>query len=257
MSKKISEFTLKNSISPNDVLAILDSEANYDNKKILASVISGGGGGGDLDYYHELTNVQMTFNNGDYQTSFITADCDGLTAYEEGIYVLKATSTNTGYSGYGVVLNINNLGNKICYLTAPYTNSSTHPLPKYFFANNYLYIFIYINGAFRCLYSYPVSDRQTVYDSLTTTTPIIELDDAVNMHSVHVYSSALTSLTLTNAPSKNQGFEIEIQFTTGATFTFTASGLVGKWIGGAPTFEPNKTYVIAIKNGLAAWGEVS
>lgn len=66
----------------------------------------------------------------------------------------------------------------------------------------------------------------------------------------------LTSLTISGTPTKAT-METEIQFTTGETFAFTATGLEGKWVGGTPTFEANKSYVISIKNGIAAWGEIS
>lgn len=66
----------------------------------------------------------------------------------------------------------------------------------------------------------------------------------------------LTSLTISGEPTLAT-METEIQFTTGGTFTFTATGLEGKWVGGTPTFEVNKSYVITIKNGIAAWGEIS
>lgn len=66
----------------------------------------------------------------------------------------------------------------------------------------------------------------------------------------------LTSLTISGTPTKAT-METEIQFTTGETFAFTATGLEGKWVGGTPTFEANKSYVITIKNGIAAWGEIS
>ena len=66
----------------------------------------------------------------------------------------------------------------------------------------------------------------------------------------------LTSLTILGTPTKAT-METEIQFTTGETFAFTATELEGKWVGGTPTFEANKSYVISIKNGIAAWGEIS
>ena len=66
----------------------------------------------------------------------------------------------------------------------------------------------------------------------------------------------LTSLTILGTPTKAT-METEIQFTTGETFAFTATGLEGKWVGGTPTFEANKSYVISIKNGVVAWGEIS
>ena len=69
-------------------------------------------------------------------------------------------------------------------------------------------------------------------------------------------TTPLTSLTIAGTPTKAT-METEIQFTTGETFAFTATGLEGKWVGGTPTFEANKSYVITIKNGIAAWGEIS
>ena len=92
---------------------------------------------------------------------------------------------------------------------------------------------------------------QAVEADASSTTATLEL--AANK--LYTFATALTALTISSIPVGT--YETEIQFTTDATFTFTATGLQGKWIGGAPTFEPNKSYVIAIKNGLAAWGEVS
>lgn len=51
--------------------------------------------------------------------------------------------------------------------------------------------------------------------------------------------------------------EIEIQFTTDSTFTFTDGGYTGKWLGvSTPSFDPSTSYVIAIKNGYAVLGKV-
>ena len=98
--------------------------------------------------------------------------------------------------------------------------------------------------------------------SSNETTPAFNLDTlgqpmTNNLHKRIIYGTPISSLTLVNSPIPNQGFEQEFQFTTDSTFTFTAAGLVGKWVGGTPTFEPNKSYVISIKNGIAACGEVS
>lgn len=69
-------------------------------------------------------------------------------------------------------------------------------------------------------------------------------------------TTPLTSLTISGTPTVAT-METEIQFTTGENFAFTATGLEGKWVGGTPTFEANKSYVITIKNSIAAWGEIS
>lgn len=91
------------------------------------------------------------------------------------------------------------------------------------------------------------------FGSYATVTPTIPITIS---NRVKNCVNAISSLTLTGNPPSDT-YEQVIKFTTDSTFTFTATGLQGKWIGGAPTFEPNKSYVIAIKNGLAAWGEVS
>lgn len=88
----------------------------------------------------------------------------------------------------------------------------------------------------------------------TSTTPSITLSASVDIFVD--CTNPLTSLTISGDPSVTT-WETEIQFTTDATFVFTATGLQGKWVGGTPSFEANKSYVIAIKNGIAAWGEVS
>lgn len=88
----------------------------------------------------------------------------------------------------------------------------------------------------------------------TSATPSIAL--SANVDTFISCTTPITSLTITGSPSVTT-WETEIQFTTDSTFTFTATELQGKWVGGAPTFGTNKSYVIAIKNGIAAWGEIS
>lgn len=78
---------------------------------------------------------------------------------------------------------------------------------------------------------------------------------ALASNTVYKYSNALTALTISSIP--NDTYETEIQFTTDTGFTFTDNALTNKWIGGAPTFEDSKSYVIVVKNGLGAWGEIS
>ena len=85
-------------------------------------------------------------------------------------------------------------------------------------------------------------------------TPVIVLSSSVDK--CISCTTPLTSLTISGTPTVAT-METEIQFTTGATFAFTATGLEGKWVGGTPTFEANKSYVITVKNSIAAWGEIS
>ena len=100
--------------------------------------------------------------------------------------------------------------------------------------------------------------RKTTLFQIPTTsvsaTPAIALSS--NVDKFISCTTPITSLTIVGTPT-SATMETEIQFTTGETFAFTATGLEGKWVGGTPTFEANKSYVIAIKNGTAAWGEIS
>lgn len=99
--------------------------------------------------------------------------------------------------------------------------------------------------------------KATLFQIPTTSvsaTPVIVLSSSVDKFIS--CKTPLTSLTISGTPT-NATMETEIQFTTGETFAFTATGLEGKWVGGTPTFEASKSYVISIKNGIAAWGEIS
>lgn len=87
------------------------------------------------------------------------------------------------------------------------------------------------------------------------TTPSISLG-STDQNKRFRYTNPLTSLTFTGNISSGT-YETEIQFTTDSTFTLVEGNLAGNWVGGTPTFSPNTRYVIAIKNGIAACGEVS
>lgn len=66
----------------------------------------------------------------------------------------------------------------------------------------------------------------------------------------YVFSTALTSLTLTTIP--NSQYFISLNFTTGNTFTFSATNLTDWFfVDNPPTFLPNKKYEIIIVNGKA------
>ena len=99
--------------------------------------------------------------------------------------------------------------------------------------------------------------KSALFQMLTpngSATPVIVLSSSVDK--CISCTTPLTSLTISGEPTKAT-LETEIQFTTGETFAFTATGLEGKWVGGTPTFEANKSYVITVKNSIAAWGEIS
>ena len=99
--------------------------------------------------------------------------------------------------------------------------------------------------------------KATLFQIPTTSvsaTPAIALSS--NVDKFISCTTPITSLTIVGTPT-SATMETEIQFTTGETFAFTATGLEGKWVGGTPTFEANKSYVITVKNSIAAWGEIS
>lgn len=102
---------------------------------------------------------------------------------------------------------------------------------------------------------------QTLTEDTTNTTATIAIDSTNFYNKLYRYTQALTELTLTGSlvetAASTYRYETEIQFTTGATFTFTATGLANRWIGiNAPSFDSNTTYIIAIKNGYAVLGKV-
>lgn len=93
---------------------------------------------------------------------------------------------------------------------------------------------------------------QSVIADTTNTSATIA---SVAANTRYTFSQALSALTLTAVV--DSVLESEIQFTTGSTFTFTATPLVDKWLGvSAPTFDANSTYIIAIKSGYAVLGKV-
>lgn len=107
--------------------------------------------------------------------------------------------------------------------------------------------------------------QKAVYQSLsedtTHTTASLAVDSTNFYNKLYRYTQPLTELTLSGAPIETSAstyrYETEIQFTTGATFTFTASGMTGKWLGvTAPIFDANTSYVIAIKNGYGVCSKV-
>ena len=260
MSKPIGDLTLKAAPAGADMIAIADSQDSNKTKKILVSAL--GGGGSSAQYYHELKNVSITSSSS--TPINITADCDNLTAYEPGLYVLEMPTSISGARSLGVTLNINNLGTVWWRILTDY-NSGVDAAPKNFIITGGIYILVYNDIAtdtyFRPIYAPTIPIKQTMVMQ-GGSTPSIDLSyfGSVGLNNVHVryeFTDALSSLTLSHAPIANQGFEQEIHFTTGSTFVFTASDMTGKWLGvSAPTFEPNTSYVIAIKNGYGVCAKV-
>jgi hypothetical protein len=90
--------------------------------------------------------------------------------------------------------------------------------------------------------------KEIVNTSATTVTV------SVDENTRYVYTQPLTSLTI--GAVEDSLLESELDFTTGSTFSFTATPLTNKWIDMAPTWLPNTHYIIVIKSGYASWGIV-
>lgn len=95
-----------------------------------------------------------------------------------------------------------------------------------------------------------VCGPQKVVVNTTATTASLSVDANVR----YEYNQPLTSLTITGVENSLQ--ESELDFTTGTSFSFTATPLTNKWINNVPTWLPNTHYIISIKNGYATWGIV-
>lgn len=95
------------------------------------------------------------------------------------------------------------------------------------------------------------SNKETV--QTVNNAPTSPLTIAAN--TCYKFGNAITSLTISNRITDAQ--EVEIQFTTGGSFSFTATPWASYWVNGVPSFSANKSYVLAFKNGYGAWGEVA
>lgn len=95
-----------------------------------------------------------------------------------------------------------------------------------------------------------ISTKQKVVTDTSNTTATV----SVSENTRYVYTQPLTSLTISSV--EDSLLESEIDFTTGTSFSFTATPLTTKWIDMAPTWLPNTHYVISIKTGYASWGIV-
>lgn len=284
MSKTIGNMTLKAAPVGTDMVAIADSEDLDKTKKVLLSAISGGGG---ESHIHWIKNASY-----DSSTKVLSGIADDVTSYVDGdLYAFYFPENVSG--NVLLKVDVNSLGALVVYRPGLDTYQFNGVfkqnwlmiftyksyLPGFFlayadtFANSFMKV--QSNMILSSCSIIPTSNTYTLgntgrswtniyvnscpvdqeVSSSTSTTPTIDLNNSSNYHKVFVYTLPLTSLTLTNVSSKT--FEQEIQFTTDSTFTFTASGLTGKWLGvSAPTFDPNTSYVIAIKNGYAVCSKV-
>jgi hypothetical protein len=286
--QKISQLTQKQTLVDADVITILDSENNLTNKKALISALPK-----EVPHFHDLGTVTGTFSNGVLsltanQTEIVNGDLYGFVCpitNNDNATTATITIGSTTLNLRSVVfdhLYENNAGlwQQGFYQVYQYIEQ----------ANAFALVFdsmmalsfnkVNFENILTCMDLIPATGVNLTIGSPTNrfftgffdklllsssnipvaqnivTSPLITPSiTSVESHTVYKYTNALTSLTIGTIPSDT--FEAEIQFTTRSSFIFTASSLANKWIGGTPTFEPNKSYVIAIKNGLAAWGEVS
>ena len=88
-------------------------------------------------------------------------------------------------------------------------------------------------------------DARTSNNAVTTVT-------AAN-NTEHELLNAVTSLTISFTGAAD--FDYWLKFTTGSSITVTLPE-TATYIGGVPTFEPNKTYEMSIKNGCVVCAEV-
>ena len=93
-----------------------------------------------------------------------------------------------------------------------------------------------------------ISTKQRLVTDTTSTTTSVSVAENTR----YVYTQPLTSLTLSSVADSL--LESEIDFTTGTSFSFTATPLTNKWIDFAQTWLPNTHYIIVIKSGYASWG---
>ena len=275
MSKPIGDLTLKAAPVGADMIAIADSQDSNKTKKILVSAISGGGGGGGSDMIHVLDDV-VTWSNPTY-----SATGTGITQYEDGHFYLIKFPTISGTINEARNVNINNLGD----ISLEYNNqsdwyngftSNANVLPKtphtsillYRSSSNKFYLIDSDYSSYKnqmLCRSFVASSKISVGSYCTSveqqfvnepsTTPSISISSSAGFHKGYICSNAVTALTI-NAISSSS-WETEIHFTTDSTFTFTLSGTKLKWLGdAAPTFDPNTSYVIAIKNGYGVCSKV-
>ena len=118
----------------------------------------------------------------------------------------------------------------------------------------------YLSSANWVTFNSKANTQKRVVDE-SSTTPSLDISTSGFYNQLYIYTQPLTSLTLSNSyPDSNTSqyrYETEIQFTTDASFTFTATGLATKWLGiDAPSFEASTAYVIVVKNGYAVCSKV-
>lgn len=222
---KISQLQEKTSLVGNDVITILDSEDSNHNKKAKSDVINA------YVFGETSTNVQgltakSSVAGGDIVSILDSADSNAnkkTTASAINTYVFGETSTNV----QGLTQKNSIADNDVLTIL----DSADNLAPKKVLA-----------GAIN-------PKQKTVTDTTSTTASV-----SVTENTVYTFTQPLTSLTLSSVADSL--LESELDFTTGTSFSFTATPLTNKWINNVPTWIANTHYIISIKSGYATWGIV-
>ena len=273
MSKTIGNMTLKAAPVGADMIAIADSQDSNKTKKILVSAISGGGGGGTTKV-HVVENV--TFSNPTY-----SGTASDVTQYEDGhFYLVQFPNINSVTTvSESRSFNINNLGDVELDFNydSTWSNDRKHVLPttpetaillyrstpnKFYFVTSTsvdIDSIVRVGSIYAATYMILGKEYVDQYGvNITTATPTIYIPGGSSVNRYHmnwVCTQPLTSLTIEATGASR--WETEIDFTTDSTFAFTLTGSNLKWLGdAAPTFEPNTSYVIAVKNGYGVCSKV-
>lgn len=226
--KKISQLTEKQTLVGNDVITILDSEASNANKKAKVSAVTA------LSTYTASSPIAII----DKVVSISTADTNTSGA-------ISSTDWNTFNGKQDAITASAPLDLTSNTLTI---SQSGVDADGYLSSTNWV------------TFNSKANTQKRVVDE-SSTTPSLDISTSSFYNQLYIYTQPLTSLTLTNSyPDSNTSqyrYETEIQFTTGSSFTFTATGLANKWLGiTSPSFDASSSYVIVVKNGYAVCSKV-
>lgn len=222
---KISQLTEKQTLVGNDIITILDSEDSNHNKKAKSSVIN------NYVFGYTSANVQGLIAKNSVVGNDIVSILDSAdsnankktTASAINNYVFGETSTN------------------VQGLTLKGSIEDTDVFTILDSGDSY---------ANKKVLAGSIATKQKLVTDTSSTTATVSVAENTR----YVYTQPLTSLTVGSVADSL--LESEIDFTTGVSFSFTATPLTNKWIDMAPTWLPNTHYIIVIKSGYASWGIV-
>lgn len=223
---KISQLTEKQTLVGNDIITILDSEDSNHNKKAKSDVINA------YVFGQTSTNVQGL-------------DAKSSVAGSDIVSILDSADSNANKKTTASAINTYVFGETSTNIQALTQKNSI--------ADNDVLTILDSEDSLankKVLASSFVSKQKEItntYDAVV----IIDIEE----NTVYKWTQPVTSMTLTTTPTSL--LETEIDFTTGSTFSFTATSLTNKWINQTPNWQANTHYIICIKNGYAVWGEIA